>query len=320
MLEETHRPYTKPNNTILYIDSKSNHPQSMKKNIPLACEKRLSILSSNEQIFNAAAPEYQAALEKAGYKHKLVYQPEAGRKTSRKRVRTKHTTWFNPPWAENVKTNVGADFLKSVTSSFPKGHPLYSICNRNTIKVSYRTATNMAQMVTKHNTKIMNKFQNTTPNPKPTKECNCSKSNLPCVMGGKCVPGNVIYKGAVTRQDTGETEFYTGLSEPSWKLRWNNHKANFKTDTKANRTATCLSKHVWKLKDKNIKYSMNFEQLAQAPSFNPVSNTCRLCLTEKYFIMFKPEGATINHRDEFFSSCRHKTKHLLCQPHKKKIS
>ena len=88
-----------------------------------------------------------------------------------------------------------------------------------------------------------------------------------------CVPGNVIYKGAVTRQDTGETEFYTGLSEPNWKLKWNNHKSNFKTNTKANITATCLSKHVWKLKDKNIKYPINFEQLAQAPSFNHVSNT-----------------------------------------------
>ena len=215
---------------------------------------------------------------------------------------------------------VGADFLKAVSSSFPKGHPLYPICNRNTIKISYRTTTNMAQIVTRHNTKIMNKSQVTTPDPKPVKECNCNKSNLPCVMGGKCVAGNVIYEGAVTRQDTGQTEYYTGLSEPSWKLRWNNHKTNFKIDTKANRTATCLSKHIWKLKDKQIKYSIKFKQLAKASSFNPVNSTCRLCLTEKYFIMFKPEGATINSRDEFFSSCRHKTKLLLCQPHKKKTS
>jgi hypothetical protein len=92
-----------------------------------------------------------------------------------------------------VKTNVGADFLKAVSSSFPKGHPLYPICNRNTIKISYRTTTNMAQMVTRHNTKIMSKSQDTTPDPKPIKECNCNKSNLPCVMGGKCVAGNVIY-------------------------------------------------------------------------------------------------------------------------------
>ena len=164
----------------------------------------------------------------------------------------------------------------------------------------------------------MNKVQIKTPAVKPVKDCNCNKASLPCVMGGKCVQVSVVYEGAVTREDTGQTEFYTGLSEPSWKLRWNNHKANFKSDTKANRTATCLSKHIWQLKDKNIKYSIKFKQLALAPSFNPVTKQCRLCLTKKYFIMFKPEGATINSRSEFFSSCRHKTKLLLCQPHKKK--
>ena len=40
--------------------------------------------------------------------------------------------------------------------------------------------------------------------------------------GGKCVKGNVVYQGAVTRQDTGQTDFYTGVSESSWKLRYNN--------------------------------------------------------------------------------------------------
>ena len=40
---------------------------------------------------------------------------------------------------------------------------------------------------------------------------------MPCVMGGACVAGNVIYEGALTRQDTGQTEYYIGLSEPSRK-------------------------------------------------------------------------------------------------------
>ena len=185
----------------------------MKKNVPLACEKRLSILSSSEQIFNAAAPEYQAALDKAGYSHKLVYQPEAGTRTARKRIRSKPQIWFNPPWSDNVETNLGADFLKAVSSSFTKGHPLYPIFNRNTIKISYRTTTNMAQIVARHNTKTMNTTRNTTPDPKPVKDCNCNKANLPCVMGGKCVPGNVSYEGAVTRLDNGKTEYYTGLRE-----------------------------------------------------------------------------------------------------------
>ena len=36
--------------------------------------------------------------------------------------------------------------------------------------------------------------------------CNCQKAQLPCIMGGKWVEGNVIYKGAVTKQDTGHTD------------------------------------------------------------------------------------------------------------------
>ena len=128
------------------------------------------------------------------------------------------------------------------------------------------------------------------------------------------MPGNVIYQGAVTREDTGHTDYYTGLSQPSWKLRYNNHKQNFKTDTQFNRTATCLSKHIWMLKDQNVKYSLKFKQLIQASPFNPVTEMCRLCLSEKYFIMFKPEGANINNRSEFFTACRHKSRLLLCTP------
>ena len=49
----------------------------MKKNNPLSVQKRLSLLSSNKEIFNSARPKYQEALDKAGYKHKLVYDPTA---------------------------------------------------------------------------------------------------------------------------------------------------------------------------------------------------------------------------------------------------
>ena len=36
-----------------------------------------------------------------------------------------------------------------------------------------------------------------------------------------------------------------------------------------------------------------------------------LCLLEKYCILHKPEYATLNSRDEFFSPCRHKWIHVL---------
>jgi hypothetical protein len=85
----TYKPFTKPNNTILYIDVNSKYPQSMKKNNPLSVQKHLSLLSSNEEIFNLASPKYQEALDKAGYKHKLVYDPTATIGPSGKRYRSK---------------------------------------------------------------------------------------------------------------------------------------------------------------------------------------------------------------------------------------
>ena len=80
----------------------------MKKNIlPLSVEKRISLLSSNKEIFKSVAPLNQEALEKAGYNHKLTYQQkEANTRTKTKRVRSKGASWFNPPFSQHVKTNV----------------------------------------------------------------------------------------------------------------------------------------------------------------------------------------------------------------------
>ena len=54
-----YKPYMKPNNTILYINKDSNHPPSITRNIPAAVNKRLTSISSNEAVFNAAAPLIQ---------------------------------------------------------------------------------------------------------------------------------------------------------------------------------------------------------------------------------------------------------------------
>ena len=69
----THRPFTKPNNTLLYIDVNWNHPPSALKNTVQAVQNRLSMLSSNKEIFEQAAPPYQKAPDSAGYKHKLEF-------------------------------------------------------------------------------------------------------------------------------------------------------------------------------------------------------------------------------------------------------
>ena len=71
---EVFKPYIKPGDRPLYVNSQSNHPASILKNIPLAVNKRLCKISANKEIFEAAAPLYQAELNRAGYKHKLEFQ------------------------------------------------------------------------------------------------------------------------------------------------------------------------------------------------------------------------------------------------------
>ena len=82
--EGSFKPYTKPNSTPLYVHSQSNHPPSIIKNIPVNVNKRLSSISSDEKMFNSAAPIYQQALEKSGYSYKLKFDPNAGKRKTQK--------------------------------------------------------------------------------------------------------------------------------------------------------------------------------------------------------------------------------------------
>ena len=47
-----YRSYRKPNDNPTYIDINSTHPQSIKKQIPKSISKRISKVSSNEEVFN----------------------------------------------------------------------------------------------------------------------------------------------------------------------------------------------------------------------------------------------------------------------------
>ena len=103
-----HKPYTKPGHVINYVNVKSNHPPSVIKNIPLSVQKRLSSLSSNKEIFDAAAVPYQEALNRAGYKHKLEYEEpvNTNQQGKKKRQRKRNISYFTPPYNTNVKTMI----------------------------------------------------------------------------------------------------------------------------------------------------------------------------------------------------------------------
>ena len=200
-------------------------------------------------------------------------------------------------------TNVGKKFFNALDSSFPPGHPLHKLLNRNTVKLSYRTMPNMGQNIARHNTKILSENEPK----KTTTGCNCQKSKT-CPMPGKCLSEGVIYGATVKETVSGKTETYTGLSEPPFKSRFNGHTSTFRHED-ANHTT--LSKHIWVLKNNDISHTVDWRIIARSQAFNPSNGQCRLCNKEKYFIMFEPDGATLNARSEFYSSCRHKAKHLM---------
>ena len=124
----------------------------------------------------------------------------------------------------------------------------------------------------------------------------------PCPLQGKCKTAGLVYQAS----DSIPTETYTGLTGGTFKARYNGHTASMRH--LKNKTDTTLSHHVWDLKQAGIDYSISWKVLARGRGYNQTSKSCRLCLLEKHFIMFNPDGATLNRRSELYSSCQHRAR------------
>ena len=71
------------------------------------------------------------------------------------------------------------------------------------------------------------------------------------------------------------------------------------------------SKHVWILNDNNAKYSIKRKTLARCNSYSNKTKRCHLCLQEKIIIViYHPNLASLNYRNELLSKCRHGNKFL----------
>ena len=130
----TYKPYHKDNDNPIYIHNNSNHPTNIKIKLPQMISQRVSKLSANDEIFKKEAPFYEVK-EKSGYKTKIDHVQE--KKTNSKtknRKRNRKVIWFNPPFSDNVQTNIGAKFLKLVDKHF-SNKELGNYFNRKNVKV-----------------------------------------------------------------------------------------------------------------------------------------------------------------------------------------
>ena len=141
------------------------------------------------------------------------------------------------------------------------------------------------------------------------RDCSCRKVEN-CPLEGKCLHKNVIYQATVTpNQNKDQAKNYIGLTSTTFKERLGNHKFSFRH--REHRKETTLSQHVWDLIGNGTPYDIHWKLVNKAKPFSPVSGICELCLVEKFYIMFRPELATINKRDEINNYCPHKISALL---------
>ena len=299
------KPYRKPNNDSRYVNASSNHPPTIIKHIPKSISQRLSTISSDKQTFKAAAPHYNNMLKNSGFQQKVEYIPNPPEPTQRKK-RKRNVIWYNPPYSQNVKTNVGKRFLSLINKHFGNGHKYHKIFNKNNVKVSYSCMDNMKKIIDSHNKKVL---KSNCQNNRREKSCNC-RSKPSCPLSQNCLVKGTVYKATVTTDDANDERIYIGLTENTFKQRFARHKTTFTLRKYENETE--LSKYIWRLHDRGKHWKIDWSILKKATPYSPISKTCNLCLTEKLLIAtMKEKDKRLNKRSEFISKCRHEYKYIL---------
>ena len=160
---------------------------------------------------------------------------------------------------------------------------------------------NIAAIIFSHNKQVL----------KPKTEsfgCNCRDRDS-CPMENQCLTPQIVYRADVSNNKDNETKFYYGLTETSFKKRYGNHKRSFIHEQHKNDTE--LSKYIWDLtsahKVPTIKWC-----IVRKIHGNAKSDFCKLCLTEKYFILNNlGNNKLLNKKSKFVNKCRHQKKMLL---------
>ena len=108
----THGPYRKPKSKIKFISTKSNHPPTVIKQIKPNVQKRLSMLSSSEEIFKEKKSPYEEALLKSGHLKKgeeLIYTPPDTNppKKEEKKKEKRSSNMAQPSMEQKYKNSCG---------------------------------------------------------------------------------------------------------------------------------------------------------------------------------------------------------------------
>ena len=219
---QTYEPYRKPNNEPVYINIQSNHPPDTIADIPKAISKRLTNISCNKNVFDRNVGIYQAALKNNGFYGKITYNDQSEQannvnieESNQARKYKRAIIWYNPPYSMNMKTNIDKKIFKLLQKHFPPTHTMYTIFNKNKIKISYSCFPNMGSIISSYNKHILN--SNNT-----EYGCNCNNMHE-----NKYLTPRIVCKADVTNNKTDEHKYYYGISDTPFKARYENHKMYF---------------------------------------------------------------------------------------------
>ena len=298
-----YKPYKKPNSTPIYVHKDSNHPPTVLKQIPRGIAQRLSDNSSNQAIYQQAAPEYTEALRRGGFIDELAYCQQRLPRRNRKRK----VIWFNPPYSANVKTNIGKEFLKLLRTHFHKKHAFHCIYNKHSVKLSYSCTKNVSSIINGHNRRTLQEAARQEACD-AQRTCNCRNKD-DCPLQNECLTKNIVYEATVksTGQQDDDVKSYIGLCSTSFKERLAVHKQHIKNRVYRNKCE--LANYVWDLKDAGKNFDIKWRILKKVRG-RLVGGACRLCTTELLFLVEYPEKRRLLNT-RFIEKCRHNEKFSL---------
>ena len=163
----------------------------------------------------------------------------------------------------------------------------------------------MAQIMQKHNAKLLSETPETESN---TKHCNCRNRDN-CPVENRCLDESIVYKANLQCPSGREVE-YVGITDLAFKTRSNNHTHSFRAAGKKN--STTLSTYIW---ENNLQPSpkIKWTIVKKCHRYTPGQKNCDLCLSEKVEIVKNLNNPqNLNKRTDIGNKCtQHRNKYTL---------
>ena len=169
----------------------TTHQQSSNRCLKLSLiNKKTSDLSRNKEEFGKVKCMHETAIKDSGHFSSTSFSNSNTQNARRNGNR--EVPWFNLPYSQSVKTNIGKLFIKLLRKHFPKKIKYHKIFNLNTLVLTYCCTTSVRSIIKQNNFEMLSKI-----NDGNNCKGNCrSKPNFP--WSGECLDQCLLYKATST--------------------------------------------------------------------------------------------------------------------------